>query len=126
MSDPSLILRADGTDEIDSELTLELLHNDKVHLETITASVREFFDFVLNKVPKDFKYNYDDHFGVTANSLQIARSLMNEDLDTFLEKGIDVMMDDGDPKDRVEETLFFAPIKGVINAISKAIYESLF
>ena len=51
---------------------------------------------------------------------------MNEDLDTFLEKGIDVMMDDGDPKDRVEETLFFAPIKGVINAISKAIYESLF
>ena len=25
-----------------------------------------------------------------------------------------------------EETLFFAPIKGVINAISKAIYESLF
>lgn len=126
LSDPSLILRADGTDEIDSELTLELLHNDKVHLETITASVREFFDFVLNKVPKDFKYNYDDHFGVTANSLQIARSLMNEDLDTFLEKGIDVMMDDGDPKDRVEETLFFAPIKGVINAISKAIYESLF
>ena len=89
------------------------------------ASVKEFFDFVLNKLPKVHKYNFDDHFGVTQSSIYIARSLMNEDLDTFLEKNIDIMIDEGDPKDKVEETMFFAPIKGVINIISKSIYESL-
>lgn len=124
-SDPSLILRADGAGEVESELTLESLANDKEHLKTIISSAKKFFDFVLNKIPIDLQYSYDDHFGVTANSLQIARSLMNEDLDTFLEKGINVRMDEGDSKGRVQETFFFAPIKGVINAISKNIYDTL-
>ena len=125
-SDPSLTLRADGIAEVDENLTLEELNGDKVYQGSIVHSVKEFMDFVLNKIPKTLRYNYDDHFGVTPNSLQIARSLMNDDLDTFLEKGIDIMIDEGDAKDRVEETLFFAPIKGVINAITKNIYESLY
>ena len=124
-SDPTLILRADGTDEIDRETTLETIQNDKQHLSTVIESVKSFFDFVLNKIPKKLKYDYDDHFGVTANSLQIARSLMNDDLDTFLEKGLNITIDEGDIKDKIEETLFFTPIKGVINAISKNIYDSL-
>ena len=124
-SDPSVILCANGSAEIDEELTLETLKDNVDYHSSIVASVKEFFDFVLNKLPKVHKYNFDDHFGVTQSSIYIARSLMNEDLDTFLEKNIDIMIDEGDPKDKVEETMFFAPIKGVINIISKSIYESL-
>ena len=124
-SDPALILRADGSDEIDRELTLDMVKNDSQHLDTIISSVKEFFDFTLNKVPKELKYNFDEHFGVKANSIQIARSLMYDDLETFLKKGINLMIDEGDATDRIEETLFFTPIKGVINAISKNIYDSL-
>lgn len=126
ISDPSVTLRADGTDELGNTLTLEMLNEDKNHLDSIVNSVKEFMNFVLNEIPNTKDYNFDDHFGVTANSLQIARDLMNDDLRTFLEKGIDIMMDEGDPNDRVAETLFFTPIKGVINAITKNIYESLF
>lgn len=124
-SDPSLTLRADGTEEVDPELTLEGLNADESHKATIIKSVRNFFDFVLNDLPMKERYNFDDHFGVTADSLNIARSLVNDDLDTFLNKGLDIMMEEGDAKDRVAETLFFVPIKGVINTISKHIFDSI-
>ena len=124
-SDPTLIMRADGTDEIDRELTLENIKGDIDHQKTIISTVKDFFNFVLYRIPKTMKYNYDDHFGVTASSLEIARSIMNDDIDTFLNKGINLMVSEGEDKDRIEETLFFTPIKGVINAISKNIYDSL-
>lgn len=124
-SDPSLTLRADGTEEVPFELTLEELNSDESHKASIIKSVREFFNFVLNDIPKEYRYDFDDHFGVTPDSITIARNLMNDDLDTFLNKGLDIMMDEGDAKDRVAETLFFVPIKGVINSISKHIFESL-
>lgn len=125
VSDPKVIIRADGSSDIDSELTLEKLKGNKILKGTIIDAAEDFLDFVLNKLPMDYKYDFDNHFGVTANSLKIARSVMFEDIDTFLDKGIDIRAEEGDIQDKVEETLFFVPIKGVINSISKNIFDSL-
>ena len=44
---------------------------------------------------------------------------------TFLNKGIALRIEESEAQNKIEETFFFYPIKGVLNAISSAIYESL-
>ena len=70
-------------------------------------------------------FNFDDNFGVTSESLKIAREECKKDLLTFLEKGIALRKEESEAESKIEETFFFYPIKGVLNAISSAIYESL-
>ena len=65
-------------------------------------------------------FNFDENFGVTLSSLNIAKDVCYKDISTFLEKGIAQRR-----QDRIEETFFFYPIKGVLNVLSQAIYESL-
>jgi hypothetical protein len=124
-SDPIILMRANGLSEINDELTYEDLKDNNIKSEVISG-VKDFFNFVLNDIPKKYKYNFDDHFGVTEASLNIARSIMNNDLETYLDKGISIQMEENCEKDRVEETLFFVPIKGVLNAITQTIYDTTF
>ena len=86
-------------------------------------SVQTFFDFALNTLNSSF--NFDDNFGVTSNSLKLAKEICQKDLFTFLEKGIAQRMEESQQSDKIEETLFFYPIKGVLNALSSEIYDSL-
>lgn len=70
-------------------------------------------------------FNFDENFGVTLNSLKIAKCICYKDLSTFLEKGIAQRREEAEGQDKIEETFFFYPIKGALNALSQAIYESL-
>lgn len=86
-------------------------------------SVQAFFNFALNTLNSSF--NFDDNFGVTSNSLKLAKEVCKKDLMTFLEKGIAQRMEESLQSDKIEETFFFYPIKGVLNALSSEIFESL-
>ncbi len=87
--------------------------------------IKIFFDFVLGELNKDF--DFSDNFGVNPSSIVIARQVSKSgDLMTFLNNGIshnrlDIETDD----ERIEETFFFHPIKGVLQSISSEIYKSL-
>ena len=85
--------------------------------------MRKFFDFALNTMNGVF--NFDENFGVTLSSLNIAKDVCYKDLSTFLEKGIAQRREEAEGQDKIEETFFFYPIKGVLNVLSQAIYESL-
>lgn len=89
----------------------------------IIEAVEKFFDFVLNDMNAEF--NFDNNFGVTTSALQIARDTACKDLATYLEKGIDQYCAEIDSDTMIEETFFFYPIKGALQAISTAIYDSL-
>jgi hypothetical protein len=91
--------------------------------EKTVKSIETFFDFALNTMNAVF--NFDDNFGVTTDSLKIAREECKKDLMTFLNKGIALRKEESEAQNKIEETFFFYPIKGVLNAISSAIYESL-
>ena len=91
--------------------------------EKTVKSIETFFDFALNTMNAVF--NFDDNFGVTTESLKIAREECKKDLMTFLDKGIALRKEESEAQNKIEETFFFYPIKGVLNAISSAIYESL-
>ena len=98
-------------------------HVDNSYIQNTIKSVCGFFDFALNTMNADF--NFDENFGVTLNSLKIAKCICYKDLSTFLEKGIAQRREEAEGQDKIEETFFFYPIKGALNALSQAIYESL-
>lgn len=115
------VLKSDGTGIITPSDTYATVTSE--YKTRTIESVEKFFDFVLNEMNSAF--NFDNNFGVTPNSLQIARDTVRKDLDTFLEKGIDQRLTEAQPDSTIEETFFYYPIKGTIQAISTEIHNSL-
>lgn len=121
-NEENIILRATGDDVVDKEL--EYKDVDQEYLGKTVDSVKSFFDFILNHINK--KFNLDDNFGVSKASLQIAREKCNsQDIITYLKKGYEERRNEIGSDEKIDETFFFYPIKGVLNAITQSIYHSL-
>lgn len=96
----------------------------KSDLNAIQDSVKRFFEFVFDKIPRVF--DLVDAFGITRDSLELARKVCVHDLDTYLEKGYNLSVtESGDEERVVEEALPFYPIKGVMQALSMGIYNNI-
>lgn len=90
--------------------------------EKIVKSVKDFFHTVLTQIPKT--YDMDNVFGIKADSLNTAREVCAKDLDIYLDRGIALAeRETGDPKNKIDDTLPFYPIKGVMQALSEEINE---
>ena len=88
----------------------------------IVKSVRNFFDFALTSLPS--KFNFDDNFGVDDVTIKIAQKECYKDLETYLDKGIELSTDEsGNIENRIEDALSFYPIKGVLQSLSEKIKE---
>lgn len=96
---------------------------DDSYKERIITAVEDFFEFVL--VDMNAIFNFDKNFGVKTSSISIAQKTAKKDLLTFLEKGISQRREETEVNDMIEETFFYYPIKGVLNAISAEIYNEL-
>lgn len=93
-----------------------------VRQQEIVKSVKDFFKFTLNDIPAAF--NLDNNFGVDNITLKIAQTECGNDLETFLEKGIELSIKESGNKDNlVEDALSFYPIKGILQALSNKIQE---
>lgn len=92
--------------------------------KTMTVkAVEDFFKFVFDELNSSFKF--DSNFGVDTSSLKVAKEVANKDLATFLEKGIAQRREEANEDDKIEETFFYYPIKGVLHAMSNEILKSL-
>lgn len=93
-----------------------------VQKQEIISAVKDFFKFVLTDIPAAF--NLDNNFGVDIISMRIAQEECKKDLDTYLEKGIELSIKESGSKDnQIEDALTFYPIKGVLQALSEKINE---
>lgn len=93
-----------------------------VQKKEIISAVEDFFKFVLTDIPTAF--NLDNNFGVDIISMRIAQEECKNDLDTYLEKGIELSIKESGNKDnQIEDALTFYPIKGVLQALSEKINE---
>lgn len=119
-SDPIVVMRADGKAEIDESITYGMLRDDNEHLASVIETVNEFMDVVFKQIPHKY---YDDTFGVDRESFKKASEVATKDIQVFLKKGLSLLIEENSVEDIVEETLFFYPIKGVMNAISSAIKD---
>ena len=101
---------------------LRQTYNDitEEYKDGVVRAVEEFFSFALDVMPK--KVNVEDLFGVSRMSVETARKVCVADLKTYLGKALS-KVENGDKGKNIEETMFFYPIKGALNALSKKIYE---
>ena len=105
---------------IDNEDTYLSLDNSTK--KQIAESVKRFFHLALIEMPSVF--NFDDNFGVSPEAISIAKEECFNDLDTYLDKGIEISaLESGNKSNKVEDALSFYPIKGVIQTLSTKIEE---
>ncbi len=95
--------------------------DDKARHQTVNT-IEQFFNFVLDEMPSAF--NFDDNFGVSLESIALAKEECLKDLATYLDKGIEISMkESGNKENKIEDTISFYPIKGAIQALSAKVEE---
>lgn len=119
--DKIVIKKAFGPDFISKEDTYD--HVDEEYINRSVEAIKAFYDFVLKDL--DDAFDFDANFGVSKQSLQIARTECYKDIATYLRKGLQQRREESDGEDRLEETLFFYPLKGAIHELSNAIYHAI-
>jgi hypothetical protein len=85
---------------------------DEQYKKTVEQSTEKFFDFFFALCSK---FSMKDSFGITNNSLNIAKQYCNQDLVTFINRGLEIQRDDYEDSDPLRETLFFYPLKGFLS-----------
>jgi len=91
----------------------------------IVKSVKDFFHFALIDIPSVI--NLDSFFGVDNLTMTIAREVCLTDLETYLEKGIELSIkESGNNENQIEDSLSFYPIKGALQSLSSKLYEYYF
>ena len=88
----------------------------------IVKTVKDFFRFALTDIPSAF--NLDNNFGVDNLTMKMAKEECTKDLDTYLNKGIELSIKESGCKDNpIEDAISFYPIKGVLQSLSSKIQE---
>lgn len=94
----------------------------EAHKAEIVKTVKDFFQFALSEIPSAF--NLDNNFGVDNVTMKIAKEECTKDLETYLEKGIELSIKESGNKDnQIEDAITFYPIKGVLQSLSSKIQE---
>ena len=92
----------------------------------VVKDVRAYFNFIALKLARIQGFSLSNEFGIDKQHLDLAAKCFNENLSTYVEKGVRLKLDTSDVSldDKLEETLFFYPIIGVINDLSNRICEN--
>ena len=99
-------------DDVDKDLTRK-----------VEANVKKFIEFFFNL---DNVYPFTDYFGVDGSIMDQVKDICGKDIGNYLNDGLNKRNNankaDGS-NNKVEETLFFYPLVGIINAVARQIYE---
>lgn len=92
-------------------------------LEQVVESVKTFLEFAfdLNK-----KFSFYDNFDIDRSIMDRVKNLCCKDIMTYLNNGIslkknEIVQDGAD--ENLEESLFFYPLVGIINAVVRNVYK---
>ena len=101
-------------------LTYQEIENDEIK-NGVNQSVCEFID-------KFSKYNslfsFQENFGINSNNLNLYNSILKKNINNDLISGIkERLIDVDNPEKNISESLFFYPLKGIINKLAIKIYK---
>lgn len=93
---------------------------DEDYIQKTVDEAKNFVKFVfdLNR-----EFSYKNNFDSSEASLEIAKSECLRDLATFAKNGLDIKRQEVSDNDIIEETMFFYPLNGMLNALISAIYK---
>lgn len=117
----AIVLKSDASGIVTSGDTYAGITDS--YRNSTAEAVSDFFRFLFKDM--DEAFDLDNNFGVSRKSFKVAEEVAYKDLRTFLDKGIASRREESEDEDMIDETFFFYPIKGVLQAMSDAIYKSL-
>lgn len=93
---------------------------DESYIQRTVDEAKKFVNFVfdLNR-----EFSYKNNFDSSEASLEIAKNECFRDLATFTKNGLDIKRQEVSDNDAIEETMFFYPLNGMLNALISAIYK---
>lgn len=119
--DKTIVFKSDSSGIVGKTDTYASISNQ--NKEKTVKAVEDFFRFVFEEMNSAF--NFDKNFGVKTSAFLVAKEVANKDLITFLDKGIAQRREESEAEDVIEETFFYYPIKGVLQAMSNEIYTTI-
>ena len=110
-------VQEDGTAFVDKDCYRLI---NEAYIQKTVDEAKNFVKFVfdLNR-ELSFKNNFDS----AESSLEIAKSECLRDLATFTKNGLEIKRQEVSDNDVIEETMFFYPLNGMLNALISAIYK---
>ena len=119
----------DNVNEVKTILLADKLINDETYrnvsalYDVVIEEVQQFADFLVLKLAKERTISLSGDFGIDPSYMTMVIDSFNGDLRTFIEKGVESKLNSHDVgvEDKIEETLFFYPIIGVMNELSDKI-----
>lgn len=112
-----VILKSSG-DELMADVVFGAV--DDAYKNMVEQSAGKFFEFFFSLCSK---YNMKDNFGITNNSISTAKRYCNQDLATFINRGLEQQRKDYEDSDPLRETLFFYPLKGFLSNLINNLNE---
>lgn len=89
-------------------------------VKAASASAKKFIEFII---ALNDEFSFNGNFGVDSHALKIVKEKGLQDLEIHTRNGLDNKLKEVDKEDVVEETMFFYPLKGVLNALAASIYD---
>jgi hypothetical protein len=94
--------------------------NNDAYINQIVAETTDFINFVLNDV---IKFLASKGLKINSDSYDIAKDVCFKDLKQYVKNGLSRKLKETKETDIIEETLFFYPLHGMLNALSNAICD---
>jgi hypothetical protein len=104
---------------------VQIKYNDikDTDLNSVVEEVKKYIEFTFNL---DNEFSFYDNFDIDRSIMQKVKDICKKDIKTYLETGLsnkkDEISKDG-ADENLEETLFFYPLVGIINAVVRNIYN---
>ncbi len=95
--------------------------NLKNFVEGIKSEAEKFIDFVFSLNSGDISFR--DSFGIDQTSIDIAIENCKRDIKAFAENKLRQKLSEVNQNDKIEETMFFYPLSGMLNALTDKICE---
>jgi len=117
----TVLVGSDGTSFADDRMTYSDISSDM--LDGVVHTVEDFIEFVFDL---DSRFSFYDNFDVDRSIMEKVKKLCYRDIRTYLDNGLSVkkseIVQDGADAN-LEETLFFYPLVGMLNAVVRNIYR---
>lgn len=107
--DKQVLLKSTG-EELLTNVTFGSV--DDAYKKTVELGTRKFFEFFFSLCSM---FNMKDNFGITNSSINIAKQYCDQDILTFINRGLEMQRKDYEDSDPLRETLFFYPLKGFLS-----------
>lgn len=117
-----ILLGTDSTTFANAELSYQDLSTDLSNIvNKVKSETEEFvkFVFALNEGETSFR----DSFGIDQETINIAQDVCKRDIKTYTENKLLQKLSEVNKEDKVEETMFFYPLSGLLNALTDRICE---